>query len=699
MALRVWLPLTGTLENKGISGAIATSAGTITVDDGGKIGKCYKIGAAPGSIVLPVNIMQTFTTACSIAFWIKINTWNTKYATVFQHGNAGTAWTAYKFGVMRNNDNKLRLAISDGSNNFYTTSTDNLTLGIWYHIVFTYTTGKCACYVNGSFVRENTTTVVPNFAGATATRIGAYNASGGYQTDIYLNDFRIYDHCLSALEVKEISQGLVLHYKLSGFNNGIRNYISNSKLYFYSDSTDVPFREQLWGRALVGGATSTNFKNEFLRITAPSTRNNTTQSGIQLQKVQIWAKYPHMENSFPFLETLQTGDKISFSVETKANDFYRIRPYIIIENADGSLTKNFVSSESEGGNYWLYNNSNNLNNWNKYTYTLEITQDLGDKISSDSIIRLLFVFIITTIPNVSTAGVEINMDVRNLQLELSDTAHNWSPSFEDLGIDTTKIIDSSGYGNNGIAYNNLTEVIDDTSRYGIAFNFNNANKNYINITNQNVKVKDEITVSWWGYMENWGNYARAISCTQGGGYCFQKSGGNMRFAFGVGKTSNTYEYVDGTTPLTSMTPGWHHFVGTFDGLKGCFYYDGILQTERVISSEKIPLFYHASNPIVIGAEAQTGLTPTTPYYNGKLSDIRIYSTALSAEDIVALYNTPAQIDNLGSMHGFEFKENESISIKKNGQILENEINEIDFNTNAQFMKQTNNIIANNFIEK
>ena len=35
-----------------------------------------------------------------------------------------------------------------------------------------------------------------------------------------LNDFRLYDHCLSPLEVKEISQGLILHYKLDGFNGG-----------------------------------------------------------------------------------------------------------------------------------------------------------------------------------------------------------------------------------------------------------------------------------------------------------------------------------------------------------------------------------------------------------------------------------------------------------------------------------------------
>ena len=40
MALKVWLPLTGTLENKGISNITVTNNGA-TVNTSGKIGSCY----------------------------------------------------------------------------------------------------------------------------------------------------------------------------------------------------------------------------------------------------------------------------------------------------------------------------------------------------------------------------------------------------------------------------------------------------------------------------------------------------------------------------------------------------------------------------------------------------------------------------------------------------------------------------------
>ena len=74
-------------------------------------------------------------------------------------------------------------------------------------------------------------------------------ANAGYFYQGYVNDVRFYDHCLSGREVKEISDGLILHYRFSspltdassnlvrnGFGNlGYENWVSSTNA-----STDVP---------------------------------------------------------------------------------------------------------------------------------------------------------------------------------------------------------------------------------------------------------------------------------------------------------------------------------------------------------------------------------------------------------------------------------------------------------------------------
>lgn len=90
------------------------------------------------------------------------------------------------------------------------------TPGVWTHIagVFDYIAGTFTFYINGISVGTTTNVDKTHYC-----RGDFYIGDNG--VDICENDVRIYDHCLSAAEVHEISQGLVLHYKLDDITNGI----------------------------------------------------------------------------------------------------------------------------------------------------------------------------------------------------------------------------------------------------------------------------------------------------------------------------------------------------------------------------------------------------------------------------------------------------------------------------------------------
>ena len=70
MALRVWLPLNGNINNYGISDANATNYGAIVANTG-KIGKCYQnTGSTYITIPIDIKINKPF----SLCFWYRIDT-------------------------------------------------------------------------------------------------------------------------------------------------------------------------------------------------------------------------------------------------------------------------------------------------------------------------------------------------------------------------------------------------------------------------------------------------------------------------------------------------------------------------------------------------------------------------------------------------------------------------------------------------
>jgi hypothetical protein len=77
-------------------------------------------------------------------------------------------------------------------------------------------------YINGVLVDTKTNTADLNYSESNGfINIGRFgyhptNNSKIYPYQGYINDFRFYDECLSPKQIKEISKGLVAHYKLDG---------------------------------------------------------------------------------------------------------------------------------------------------------------------------------------------------------------------------------------------------------------------------------------------------------------------------------------------------------------------------------------------------------------------------------------------------------------------------------------------------
>lgn len=223
--LSVWLPLNGDLRNQGLSNITATNNGA-TVDNNGKIGKCYSFDGNDDFINLG-NIGSHFDgSAFSICFWI-FSLENKTRAAVFS--SYGLSSTSNFFGLELNSsnnnycNNNLRFDWL-GSDTY--SPDDFVTYNAWTHICVTYDgVNQIKMYKNGELIQTSTRVLNAIPVGNTYY-LGRDSRTGSTAFSGKLNDFRIYDHCLSPRECKQVSTALVVHYPLSGI--GGANYLKNS---------------------------------------------------------------------------------------------------------------------------------------------------------------------------------------------------------------------------------------------------------------------------------------------------------------------------------------------------------------------------------------------------------------------------------------------------------------------------------------
>ena len=211
----------------------------------------------------------------------------------------------------------------------------------------------------------------------------------------------------------------------------------------------------------------------------------------------------------------------------------------------------------------------------------------------------------------------------------------------------TTVHDCSGYQNNGTIFRALN-CIGNSPRYKISTHFTSSIPSRIMLPSDMscLSGNNEQTLSCWVRSSGLGS-----GMTQSGlislGY------GNTLFL----GTSDYYYRIDNGSGLAAIGANqnphdgnWHLVTATYKSGVASIYIDGVLKNSvsRTFSNR-----YINNGGNCIGTEVNN-----SPVYNlnGDISDIRMYATALSADDIKELYNTSAYVLDNGTLLTYSIEE-------------------------------------------
>lgn len=223
--LRVWLPMTKDLRNQGLDDVTVTNHGA-TFNSAGKLGGCYYFNGDKQWLQFGSVLGEYYNNDWSIACWLK-PTDSTRSVIISEYNTSG----ASNVGLELTTSRVVRL-YWNGSPDINFTTAGALPLNEWTHLVVTKAGRVVKVYFNGEL--KQTYTNSSDFSTRTSAaqpRIGddyRGNSANTVSYQGYINDFRMYDHCLSEMEVKQLSQGLVLHYPLNRQGFGQENLLKNT---------------------------------------------------------------------------------------------------------------------------------------------------------------------------------------------------------------------------------------------------------------------------------------------------------------------------------------------------------------------------------------------------------------------------------------------------------------------------------------
>lgn len=602
IGLQLWLPLNGDVKNYGLCNA-ELSYSNLSFEDSGKIGKCLSTGGIVMSAETTGKILNN--NAITISLWLYVNapTGSTNNrAMIF--GNSG---------IVNNNNRKFSLFQYPTCNDFHyfwmndTSGFDERILTNvlpsyqWTHIAVTYDNPNTCVYINGEL--KHTSSGVSN------------SASFHYTTDVIhnspyhkVNDFRLYDECLSPKQIKLLSQAMICHYPMGNVDGKIggRNLIRNSKF------------------------TNTSWSNNNCGVNIWNTNGSHfdyTTDGIRTVKKSGWGGTGIFIK--PNVIPIEYEKTVTLSFDLKLIKFNDIS---FSSSANTVGDENWWTQTVPNTNTGLDVAREDLNNWHRVSCTIKIP-------AKNSMYEKERVVIIRLLDGSNGGDYEYYM--KNLKLELGNIATDWTPAPEDNPPFYDNIIpDISGYQNNGeVTDSTCPTWSNDSPRYLGSYEFNGKNQ-YISGLSPISNNTKEFTIAFWVKLANKFNNVTFFSARTSVGCgvsLFLLGGGRIRLDDNKQSIfNNSFDFVN----------KWVHLCITRNTTNKRLYINGKLidALSDIGDMQNIGKYF-----TIGGSEGVDDGIGTDNFLNGKLSDFRIYSTDLSDEDVLDLYQSSASLDSQGNL--------------------------------------------------
>ena len=601
MSLIAWYPLNGDTKDYSGNNFHLTNNGA-TVDTSGKIGSCYLTNHVNNKYlnVEAPAIKSTFANGndFTVCFWQKVDSLRDR-SMYISYGSELTNNKMLHIGIRSANVVGMGFGGNDLDADF------SFSVNKWYHITAVYQKEYQKIYVNGQLIKSKKTYSHLNANGK--FHIGTVPTQNTANINSFYNDVRIYNEALTAKQIKEISQAKICHYTFNEemYENTINLY--NNKNQLSPHWTKIEWENTY---ALSFEIAKDSYYNGIFFTTNLTLKPLTTYTlSYKFKKLAGNLKQirGHIGNNFEAL-----GGKIN-GVEF---------PTLVAYHQGISV----VDCDDE--------------------YVIEVIFRTRENVTNMNDIYIQ--------PN-ATVSDYVKVKIWDIQVEEKDHSTPFTPNSR-----TQELKDISGYGHHMTTYNQYSPIWKQDSDIKIKGYTTLSDKASYYCENFRYKYPDAFTFSCW--VKTTDNEAFCLIGFPSGdntyiSLCmYDNAKISMHSYFSSPNSNSNKWYASSKTAINDNK--WHLVTITYNGTTVKSYVDGIFESSSNITFdfEREPmknLSINLLNPTFNFEDYEA-----RRFFNGDITDVRIYATALSDEDVKLLYQPEINIDKSNVIRCSEINEKE-----------------------------------------